>query len=367
MDAKAKAFALVEAKKRVLAVHLSGGDWLVAAERNGIPRATAYRLVSRGSPYKKPRGGVKAVCVKMTVDAMAKLEEYVSEDTRHTLQDLKARLLSDMGVDVSTSTIGRSLHGMLYSLKSLRIEKESMNNSVNKEKRRQYAIRIQRHMDAGDMVVYHDESNYNIYLTRTKGWARVGERAVVRLPSSKGRNLHLQGGVSSGSGWVLLRTHDGAIHKEENARFVADLFVAAMETAEYQQSQSKRVVIVTDNAPAHSEVEKMARSLLIGDGIVTGSRLVVVHLAPYSPMLNPIEGCWSALKAQMKPYLASRMTEFLVRGPYESLDAHRMAILREAAVESKSVITPQLVLRHERHSLKALDRAERGEDMELGK
>ncbi|POM76263.1 Hypothetical protein PHPALM_6521 [Phytophthora palmivora] len=93
-------------------------------------------------------------------------------------------------------------------------------------------------------------------------------------------------------GLLLLKTHEGSIKKEENARFIAELFLAALRSEEYRElDSSKKVVIVTDNAPAHSGIEELAFKVLAEDGIVNLNRLAILRLGPYSPMLNPVEGC----------------------------------------------------------------------------
>ncbi|KAE9010321.1 hypothetical protein PR001_g16202 [Phytophthora rubi] len=152
---------------------------------------------------------------------------------------------------------------MLYSTKKLRIEKATMNNSINKQKRKEFVEKLDGHISRGDMIAYQDETNFNLYLSRSEGWSRIGERAVVQLPPSQGKNLHIQGGVSAFTGLVLLRTHEGSITKTENARFIADLFVAAQRTLEYQDlAPTNMVVIVTDNAPPPTARSKswLARS-----------------------------------------------------------------------------------------------------------
>ncbi|KAG6610655.1 Transposase [Phytophthora cinnamomi] len=129
---------------------------------------------------------------------------------------------------------------MMYTVKGLRIEKATMNNDVNKTKRKEFAIALNNH--------------------RNQGWARTGERAVVTLPPSKGKNRHVQWGVAPGNGLALLRTHESSIRMKGNARFVADLFVAALNSDEYKECWvGKKIVVVTDNAPAHSQVETLAR------------------------------------------------------------------------------------------------------------
>eukprot|EP00644_Phytophthora_capsici_P007856 jgi/Phyca11/126497/e_gw1.63.103.1 len=115
-----------------------------------------------------------------------------------------------------------------------------------------------------------------------------------------------------------MRTHNGSIRKEENARFVADLFIVAQTTDD--------------------------------------------------PMLNPIEGCWNVLKStHNKNYVPEKKEELLVRGEYDMFTAHRLTVMKEAVELAKSAITRRLVSRMERHYMRVCFAAEREEDMELGK
>ncbi|KAG2775503.1 hypothetical protein Pcac1_g14106 [Phytophthora cactorum] len=82
-----------------------------------------------------------------------------------------------------------------------------------------------------DRVPRRDQLQYVSIAQR--GYSRVGERATVALTPSQGSNLHVLGGVSSGTGTMLMRTHAGSVKKQEHARFVADLFTAALGTEEY--------------------------------------------------------------------------------------------------------------------------------------
>lgn len=176
----------------------------------------------------------------------------------------------------------------------------------------------------------------------------------------------MQGGVSSGSRLILLRAHDGSVKKQENARFMADLFITALQSEEYKELQSAKVKIVKDNAPAHTDVENLARDYLVADGTVNVNKLKVLRLGPYSPMLNPIEECWNSLKTKMRCFMAKRKQVFLVCGEYDTFTAHRAALMKEAVGKSKSVITRRLVWRYERHCLRHCFAAERGDDMQLG-
>ncbi|GMF60940.1 unnamed protein product [Phytophthora fragariaefolia] len=282
----------VAAKARVVRAYKDGEDWREVATYNDVSYSTARRAVLNADGDPKTHGGVREARVKMTVEAMGKLEEYLDEDCHHTCEQMRDRLRSDLGVTVSTCSVRRALQGMVYSLKKLHIEKITMNNTVNKDIRKELVEKLEKHMSRGDMVVFQDETNFNMYLSRNEVYSRVGERATVALTPSQEANLHVEGGVSSGTGIVLMRPHAGSVTKQENARFVADLFTAALRTEEYSElAPTNKLVIVTDNAPAHSEVETLEREMLVADGIMNGDKLVVLRHAPYSPMLNPIEGC----------------------------------------------------------------------------
>jgi transposase len=68
---------------------------------------------------------------------------------------------------------------------------------------------------------------------------------------------------------------------------------------------------------------------------MNGSVLVVLRLAPYSPMLNPIEGCWNVLKAKMRRFMVMNKEEFLVRGGYDIFTSHRLALIKKAVEVSR--------------------------------
>ncbi|KAG2978743.1 hypothetical protein PC120_g25258 [Phytophthora cactorum] len=321
------------AKARVVRAFKEGANWREVAAHNDVPYSTARRAVLNADGEPTTHVGVRGVRVKMTMEVMGKLEQYLDEDCRHTCEKMRDRLRSDLGVSLQETTNREG----------------NMNKAENKNKRKEFVNKLEKHASRGDMIVFHDETNFNMYLSRNEGYSRVGERATVALTPSQGSNLHVLGGVSSGTGTMLMRTHAGSVKKQENARFVADLFTAALGTEEYcELAPTNKIVVVTDNAPAHSE-------------------LVVLRLAPYSPMSNPIEGCWNVLKAKMRRFMAERKEEFLVRGEYETFCAHRRALMEEAVEFAKPAITRRLVWRMERHCLKASFAAGRGEDMELGK
>ena len=113
----------------------------------------------------------------------------------------------------------------------------------------------------------------------------VKETAVVLAPTSKGKNIHVIGAITSYS--VVLMTHRRGAFKSENAiQWVNEMLARLPDNV-----LPEHVVLVCDNAPCHSRLEQC---------IEANPGLTVLRLAPYSPMLNPIEQIWSKIKSHVK-------------------------------------------------------------------
>ncbi|ETV94685.1 hypothetical protein H310_11665 [Aphanomyces invadans] len=253
-------------KQRVLDAHLRGDDWSLIAQHNGMSYATAWRVVNSGRTMLLPRGGVRTGQKKVTAEIRDALEN-----------------------------------------KQVRIETATCNNDVNKQKRREFALKLKQHQINGDFIVYYDETNFNLYCKRSFRRAKKGKRATVVLPPSKGPNLQVQCAVSAEQGLSVKRSDAWRDH-----------------------FAGKRMVIVLDNAPAHSQTESR---------VVQHYDISLLRLGPYSPMLNPIESCFSVFKARVKSYLVLHTDAMLERGEYGTFLERRMILLEDAAQESISCIT----------------------------
>ncbi|POM62753.1 hypothetical protein PHPALM_28053 [Phytophthora palmivora] len=301
-------------KHTVLDAYRSGNqNWLTVAASNDIPPTTAYDLVNRGRAENLPRGGARHV--KMTPEAKTCLEGYLNDDCTYTMQTMKTMLFLDCGIKVDTSTI---------------------------------------------------KTNYNVYLNRLRGRAKRGERAVVKIPPSKGANLQLQCAVSSLLGLVAFRLQRGSIRMDKNAAFVEEIYRAVKASDTFQQCyNNKKVVIVLDNAPAHRQTEER---------VTKHADMELLRLGPYSPMCNPIEGCFSVLKAHIKTSLALARRDICNRshepnddGEVRSIAERQMRILERAAKANMKVITPALVTSMEKHCRDAINLAAENKDMVYGK
>uniref|UniRef100_H3GWB3 Tc1-like transposase DDE domain-containing protein n=1 Tax=Phytophthora ramorum TaxID=164328 RepID=H3GWB3_PHYRM len=213
-------------------------------------------------------------------------------------------------------------------------------------------------MDEGNFIVYYDETNINVYCKRSQGRAKQGERATVVLSPSMGANLQVQCAVSTEVGLVHYRLERGSIRMDVNADFVDEIYekVKSLPTF-HEHFQGKKVVVVLDNAPAHSQTEER---------VIEHDDLVFLRLAPYFPMCSPIEGCFSVLKAKMKGDFALSREDLVAVRPRGTIAAARMAILGRAAKRCISCMDLRLVNKMALHCQHAIAAAERKEDMQYG-
>ncbi|KAF0734162.1 hypothetical protein Ae201684_009030 [Aphanomyces euteiches] len=144
----------------------------------------------------------------------------------------------------------------------------------------------------------------------------------------------------------------------QNAAYIEEIYQAVKAGQSYQRHyEGKMIVIVLDNAPAHSQSELRC---------VPHEDMCLLRLGPYSPMLNPIESCFSVLKASIKRFLALCTEDMFDRGNFNTYLEARMSLLEEAAVHSMTAITQPLVVREALFCQRNLDKALRLEDMQYG-
>lgn len=319
-------------KTRVLAAaedEDGSGDWRSAALANGVSRATAYGWLRRQGQSPKKRGGARHR--KMTDQHLNQLLGYVEANPLITLKEMADKLHAESGLRVSTTTIHAHLEGQLYTLKKVHAEPSSMNSEENRRRRSMYVTTVMEAIGDGKHVIYVDECNVNLFLRRSTGRARKGTRCSMKIPTSRGKNVHVIGAISQ-RGLVHLEKRRGSYTKEESREWARQMLRAVHEPYE-------NVLVVCDNAPCHAGLEDVFQ-----EEEFRGAQLL--RMAPYSAPLNPIEEVWSVIKADMKRRLASSMP-ILLRAPVpEGLTQteHRLRHLEAIIDQSVERITPMLCM-----------------------
>ena len=199
---------------------------------------------------------------------------------------------------VSLSTVSAMLHGQLITVKKLESPETNRNSPAVKEARREYAVwlnSLQASLDDPE-VVFFGESGFSLWLARTRGRARTGQRAVRIVGNRRGPNF---------SCLMALSNIRGIIH--------SDIRMGGTTAAvfnEFLRQSSSRIdgptTLVLDNAPCHRSVR---------DSTIPEHN-VVRFLPPYSPFLNIVENAWSVWKAALKAQLAEFQTYLISLNAY---------------------------------------------------
>jgi len=182
-------------KKQICALYNNGGEWRALAETLGVKTTTAYRWVNKQNVVEKQRGGSRMVKIKN--EHRHFMEECVEENARITLKELKDKLMQIHQVDVSTECVRRHLNEMLFTLKDIRREPENANNETNKKKRFRYVEQLLAYQSQNKPIVYMDETNFNLFISRTKGRSKQGSRCRYIAAGCRGANVHIIGCIGN--------------------------------------------------------------------------------------------------------------------------------------------------------------------------
>lgn len=283
-------------KKQICALYNNNEDWRALAKTLGVKKSTAYRWVKNQSEIEKQRGGKRKT--KITNEHHVFMEQCIEENPKITLKQLKEKFQHDHQISVSTECVRKHLDGLMYTLKDIRREPERANSEDNKIRRREYAQQLLEYQADNIPVIYIDETNFNLFISRKKGRTKKGTRCTYISAGSRGSNVHVIGCIGN-LGLIHHEIRRGAFKKPEANEFVRQCLRNAQNI--YQSA----VVMVIDNAPCHASIEEVFQ-----EDEFAGHRLL--RLSPYSPMFNAIELAWSALKAGVKADLAIQMPRILV-------------------------------------------------------
>ena len=104
------------------------------------------------------------------------------------------------------------------------------------------------------------------------------------------------------AGLVHYEIKQGAFKSDSACEWMRSCLRAA------RQKFGEFVVMVVDNAPCHANLKS-----IFAEPKFSGN--VLLRLAPYSPMFNPMENVWLSAKAKVKRDLTNRLEEILRNVP----------------------------------------------------
>ena len=140
----------------------------------------------------------------------------------------------------SIETIHKRLDGQLFTLKKVRNEPDDANSEINKTKRQSYARRYLELQSERRAVLFLDNTNFNLFISRSSGRLVAGTRCT-----SIAAGIHLIGAIFN-FGRSLFQTRCGSFDSVSAWDFVERLLLQAKLI--YPESAS----LVVDNAPWYS-------------------------------------------------------------------------------------------------------------------
>uniref|UniRef100_A0A914WKA6 Tc1-like transposase DDE domain-containing protein n=1 Tax=Plectus sambesii TaxID=2011161 RepID=A0A914WKA6_9BILA len=210
-----------------------------------------------------------------------KLREIVQDDNSLNVNVIRQRMLAE-GFEMTKSTLCRHLNRARITRK--RLKRVTIDSTLPRivEARKNYARALVNVPNS--RLIFLDETGINLHTSPYYGCLPRGVEAVIRRPANQGRNVSLLMAISA-NGVVA--------HKALRGSYNAVLFEEFLnENVERIKAVHERPIAVMDNARFHhSENVK---------DFFERNNIECHYLPAYSPELNPIEECFSALKASYR-------------------------------------------------------------------
>lgn len=231
----------------------------------------------------KPKGHRQRI---LNDEQVVQLRDWVDDDCQRTLIDLQKKMKETFDVDISTSSIGRYLDELHYSVKKISIVPIARNCPVTIDKRFDYCISfIALDTNSREKLLFIDETGIAVHCRSNYGRSKIGCRANLKVNSVKGRNYSVCAAMSI-DGLYFYQAQSISYNTTEFIDYLKQLIDhLAVE-------QKINCTFIMDNVRFHraedvkSLVESRGHSLLF--------------LPPYSPFLNPIENLFNQLKFHVK-------------------------------------------------------------------
>ena len=292
----------LDLRKRVVHAYEAASDSMAhIAGRFGVGVATVNRWVNR---YRKtgllaPLAHAGGPAPKVDERGLSLLSTLLDEQPDATRSEVAEQYRQHRGISLSVATVGRDLRRLGLTRKKTFHATERDSERV-KQARRAHRLRFSS-VDR-EQLVFIDESGSNLAMAREYGRAPSGVRVEDDKPYNHGENVSLVGALGLG-GLRTLMTLGGAVDGVAFVVFVRSFLAPTLRRGD---------IVVMDNLSVH-KVKGVREAIE-----ATGATLC--YLPPYSPDLNPIERCWSKLKALLKS-AAARTREALDAAIAEAMEA----------------------------------------------
>lgn len=230
---------------------------------------------------------------KLNEDVLNKIESISQENASYTLKQMQDILFERHNIKLSISSVQNGLSSLLITTKKASPCLLRVNEEATLTKRADFASFFAREApEDKNKCIFIDESGFNYHLRRFMGRSKKGTRAVIPIPTVRGRINTLIVAASSKGIIHHKIISTGTCNGEIFAIFITELILRMQNDVNLNGSW-----LILDNARIHGvqQVKNLVEQ--------AGYRLV--FLSPYSYMLNPIEQIFSKIKLCVRSKLAS--------------------------------------------------------------
>lgn len=323
----------IEDKQRLVNAHNRGEDYIQLARQLNIKPTTAYAIIRRSIDNNgivaRPRGGVRPQRLRVSPTLRDAAVAIVEHHAEFTLDQINTELQTSLPnhARISRSTLSNMLHGELIVLKKLEDAPIQRNSVIIKQSRQEFAQWIMQNMEKE--LIFIDEAGINLWTKRTRGRARVGERAIRVVGGVRGRNFTMTFAASATRGLLYHQLTRAGMNIDRFNEFLTNL-------ANHLPEDGMERIFLFDNAPSHRGAGQVE--------FPESKNIRLRWLPPYSPMLNIVEQCFAQWKAALKQHLAEVREQI-----NQQSNTEREATLCQLAEQNVNVITPQNCVHYFRH------------------
>lgn len=288
-----------ETKSRICKMIGDGATFRSTSKIFDVSLRTIHKIIN--SPTEKlnsttKAGGHRDRCTKIAPHIVKELASLVSLHSDYTLSEMADYLRNETGVSLAPSTIHRVLKNIHITCKRICRVPKGRNEEIAISQRREWAVTFNKLRDAHCEFVFIDESGFNIFLSRGRGYARVNETPECYGPV-KGPNISLIAAMGQKIG-VLHELHKGGITAQ-----MFESFLRGIANKIREAYKNTPVVFILDNASIHKSSKELGISI---PSVIRDLGFFYLYTVPYTPQLNAIE----SLFAQIKTYV---IREFVQR------------------------------------------------------
>ena len=271
-------------RERIVALYLNGNTVAKIASSLNIPPTTIYSILNtltkENRITKKQKGGSKKHYREEDRKALAEIQNANHDITYRELREKWKDSTGHYEKKLSNGTINKILKEEKITTKNLYHIPHERNTPENIEKRKEYCIWAAS-LEQSD-VVFLDETGFNLQTHRRRGRSKIGTRAVIERPGSRGNNISVCVALSATRGIIKWHARIGAFNGEHYAKFISELL-------QQPAFQLRTHYIIQDNVSFHKT--ETVKNCFTGQRIQHYQKFV----PPYSPQLNMIEECFSKI------------------------------------------------------------------------